>query len=374
MTAGGDHVESIDAFRGLAVASMILVNNPGSWVHVYEPLVHSGWNGCTFADLIFPAFIFIVGLAMPFAFARRAQHGVARRELYRRIGRRAVILIGLGLILNLAAAAPAIGDLRIPGVLQRIGVVYFVAAVIGLNTRPAVRGAIAIGLLLVQWTLLAHASPSGLDWLADPHAANLGVRLDTRVFGRHLLTPAGDPEGLLGTLTAVSTALLGTLAGDWLRSPAWARLETAAGLALGGAVTLGAGLAWATLLPLNKALWTGSFVLVTAGVAALTFAVCYLLIDIAGLRRWAQPFVWLGVNPLAIYFLSELAGQLLERPWLPAARGGTLKAWLYWSALEPRLEPRAGEAATSLVFALVVVGVWLAVAGLLRSRRLRIIA
>ena len=150
-TDGARRLESLDAFRGMAVASMILVNNPGNWSYVYEPLVHSSWNGCTFADLIFPVFIFIVGLSMPFAFAKRAQRGrPIGASLHIRTRRRAAVLVALGLILNLVAAAPALGHVRIPGVLQRIGIVYFVAALIGLNTRPPTRPRIAIGLLLAS--------------------------------------------------------------------------------------------------------------------------------------------------------------------------------------------------------------------------------
>jgi predicted acyltransferase len=369
VSADARRLESLDAFRGMAVASMILVNNPGSWVYVYEPLVHSNWDGCTFADLIFPCFIFIVGLAMPFAFARRTFAN--DRSLYPYIARRAALLVALGLILNLSAAA-SLATFRIPGVLQRIGIVYFVAAIVMLHARAGARFAIAAALLVAHWALLTLVPFGGLPAGAPTAPHNLGAWIDAWAFGRHLLTPTGDPEGLLGTLPAVATALFGTLAGDWIRRPDRRPAVRILGLALAGAAALACGFAWAAWLPLNKALWTGSFVMVTTGCATLAFAACYVVIDVAGARAWARPFVWLGGNPLAIYFLSELAGQLAERPWLPAGTAGTLKAWLYWTLLEPRLEPLAGEATASFVFACAVVALWLAAAAALHRRRLRI--
>jgi predicted acyltransferase len=371
VTPGPHRVEALDAFRGLAVASMILVNNPGSWDHVFEPLQHAGWNDWTFADLIFPCFIFILGMAIPFAFGRFAADGGRRSRIHPRIWRRAAVLILLGLLLNLLGTSdPA--AVRIPGVLQRLGLVYAAAAMLTLYAGPPMRIAVATGVLLLHWALLVLTPFGGLPAMAPIPAHNLATYLDARLFGRHMLTAAGDPEGLLGTLPAIATALIGTLAGDWLRREQ-SRARTVIGLTVAGAGLVAGGIGWALVLPVNKPLWTGSFVLVAGGSSLVMFALCYLVVDVAGVRGWARPFVWLGINPLAIYFLSELAGELIERPWRWQGAEHTAKSWLYWTLLEPRLAPRIGSPASSLVFAFAVVAFWLAVAAALQRRNLRIV-
>ncbi len=369
MSPSAHRIESLDAFRGFAVASMILVNNPGSWDHVFQPLEHSTWNGCSFADLVFPFFIFILGMAMPFAFARRVQPGRARTALYGRILRRTVVLIILGLILNLAEAPSA--PLRIPGVLQRIALVYGATALLVLHTKPRHRIPIAAVLLLVHWALLSLVPFGGEPAAAPTPEHNLGALIDFWIFNGHLLTPLGDPEGLLGTIPAIGTALLGSAAGDWIRRPQATRPRVG-GLLLGGGVSVLIGLTWAVVWPLNKPLWSGSYALLTAGLAALAFAACYLVVDVAGVRAWARPFVWLGFNPLAIYFLSGLAGDLVEQPMLPAGSGGSMKTWVFWEVLEPRIGGAFNEEWASLAFAVALVAISLAVAGVMYRRNIRI--
>jgi predicted acyltransferase len=357
---------SLDVFRGLAVAGMILVNNPGNWGTTFETVTHADWNGCTLADLVFPAFIFILGASMPFAFARRVEAGAVRRTLYRRIATRAASLIALGLVLNVVAAAPHVTAMRLPGVLQRIGLVYLIAALIVMHSRWPARAATAAVLLLGHWALLAAPFAGGL---APGH--NLASTIDRAVFGGHLLNATGDPEGLLGTLPAVAGALLGSLAGNWLRrdEPDAVRIG---GLSCAGAAAVVVGLLWTSVLPLNKALWTGSFVLVTSGIACLALAVCYLRVDVQGDRRWAAPFLWLGFNPLAIYFLAELCAHLLDAPWPPgAAQPTTLRALAYWSALRPMV-PDLPDEWLSLAFAVGAVACWTSVAGVLYRRGIRI--
>jgi predicted acyltransferase len=364
------HLASLDAFRGVTVAGMILVNNPGNWSSVFEALTHAGWNGCTLADLVFPFFIFILGAAMPFAFGRRIEGGRQRRDLYLRIARRTAWLIALGLVLNLVAALPSVTSLRIPGVLQRIGLVYLVAALIVIHLRPAWRVVALVALLLGHWALLTLVPFGGAAaGLAPAH--NLAGFIDKAVFGRHLLTPAGDPEGILGTIPAIGSALLGSLAGDWLRQEQSATARVG-GLIAGGATALAAGVCWAYVLPLNKPLWTGSFVLFTGGLAAIILAACYALLDVREERVSARPFLWLGFNPLAIYFLSELVGHTLDQPWLRAGGQRTaLRTWLVWDVLQP-LMPGIGDEWISLTFALLTVAFWIVVAGVLYRRGVRI--
>jgi predicted acyltransferase len=365
--AAAHHLASLDVFRGFTIFAMIVVNNPGDWNAVCSPLIHTFWNGCTFADVLFPWFIFIMGFAMPFAFARRRERGHARAQLYRRIAQRVALLVLLGLVLNAAAAWPAVSPLRFPGVLQRLAVSYLLASLAVLHFEPMVWAA-AVGLVLAgHWALLALVPFGGYPAGTISPDHNLAGYVDAIVFGRHAMTTPIDPEGLLGTLPAAATALLGALAGKFIRiSPSAAsRLRQ---LAAGGAIALTLGLAWSRVLPLNKHLWTGSFVLVTAGLAMLALALIDLAVDVSGLRAWARPFVWLGVNPLATYCCSEFVGHMLDATWLHRT---TPKAWLFWSVLQPALNFRFAEW-TSLAFAIAYAAAWAGVAGVLYQRGIRI--
>jgi len=364
--AAAHHVESLDVFRGFTIFSMIVVNNPGDWNAVFPPLVHAYWHGCAFADVVFPWFIFIMGFAMPFAFARRRDSGHARAQLYRRIAQRVALLIVLGLALNAAATWPDVAPLRVAGVLQRLAICYLLASVVVLHFEPPV-WAIAAGIVLAgHWMLLALMPFDGFAGGSLGPEHNLAGHIDAILLGRHAMTTPIDPEGVLGTLPAAATALVGALAGHRVRtSSAAARLRV---LTAGGAVALILGLAWSRALPLNKHLWTGSFVLVTAGLALLALGAIYLVVDVAGLRRWSRPFVWLGVNPLAIYCASELGGHLLDAAWRHRT---TPKAWLFWSVLQPATGFRYAEW-TSLAFAIAYASLWTAVAGVLYQRGIRI--
>ena len=355
MRSAHHRLESLDAFRGITIAGMILVNNPGNWERVYPSLVHADWNGWTLADLVYPFFIVILGVALPFALSRRRQSGHHHRRLYARFVRRGLLLFGLGFLLNLVAARFMFDVVRIPGVLQRIAIVYVIAAVITLHASPRLRAVIAAALLIGHWAILRLTPMTPADTIAGT--------IDRTVFGAHTLLPTGDPEGILGTMSAVATALIGSVAGEWLRT---ARTATSKLLAL---VTAGAGLAlagyaWSFVLPINKALWTGSYSLFTAGLALLGLAICYWVIDLHDHRGWALPFVWLGLNPLAIYFLAELVGHLIEM--------SNVKTVLFWSGLRPAIDPPLDEMATSLAFAVLTVAFWTAIAGLLDRRGIRI--
>lgn len=354
----------------MAVAGMILVENPGSWGTVFAPLTHASWNGCTLADVVFPFFVFILGAAMPFAFDRRRAAGGDTRALYVRIARRTALLIALGLVLNIAAAFPALHALRLPGVLQRIALVYLIAALIVLHTGWAVRLAVLVLLLLVHWLVLVQVPFAGTPGgLAPTH--NIAGFIDTTVFGSHLLTPTGDPEGLLGTMSAIGTALLGSIAGDLLRQGGSPRLRAARLVALG--VTAGGVAAvWATRLPLNKSLWTGSFAMWTGGLAAVALAASYLALDVYQRRSWARPFISLGFNPLALYFLSELVSHLFDKPWLQVSgQVLTVRSWLFWDVFRPSV-PAISDEWLSLLIGLGTVALWTAVAGYLYRRNVRI--
>jgi predicted acyltransferase len=366
---GRHHLTSLDVFRGLAITAMIVVNNPGNWSAVYPPLTHAHWHGWTFADMVFPSFIFIAGVALPFSRAARARPHPSPAALGA-VARRALLLVALGIALNAAATLSDAAAVRIPGVLQRIGLAYAIAAplVIWVGVRGWV--ASAAGLLAIHTLLLVGVAVGGdaAGTMTPEH--NVAGAVDAAVFGRHRLMPA-DPEGLLGVLSTAATMLCGAVAGAWLRATS-DPMRAVAGLAAGGALVLGTGLLWSAWLPLNKTLWTGSFAVAAAGGSALVLAACALLVDVLDVAAWARPFVWLGVNPLAIYCLSELARRLLDVGWI---RMGTddvgVKDAFFWMYFA-RLTGATGGALASLLFALLVACVWIGVAGVLHRRHIRL--
>lgn len=360
-----DRVRSLDVFRGITMAGMILVNNAGDWSHVYPPLEHSTWDGCTPTDLVFPFFLFIVGVAIPFSLASRrrklADAGLDSREQRRAIVmnaiRRAAILFGLGLLLyatpiNLhRPAGPGAsgmgildpGTLRIPGVLQRIALCYAAAALLTTFVRWRTRAIVAASLLIVYTLLMRLVPVPGYGAGVLTADGSLASYLDRLLLGRHTYKTNYDPEGLLSTLPAIGTALIGTLAGEWLRR-ARPAVEKAAGLfAAGVALAILGYVTNGLLLPINKALWTPSYVLCTAGLALLGLGLCYFLIDVHGHDRWATPFTILGMNAIAVYVLSGLIGRLTLLIKVPAGPADGkpmfLKAWVYEHAFSPLARP-----------------------------------
>jgi len=353
MTDAPARLESLDVFRGLTTAGMILVSTPGTWTAVYAPLDHALWNGWTPTDLVFPFFLFAMGAAVPFALARR--RGGPRR-IRTHVLRRAAILFLLGLALNAIETTPPlqIETFRIPGVLQRIAIVYLVVAWLAEQTSWRVQAAIAGGLLVGYWLLLTIVPVPGAGAGVLTPAGNLASYVDRALLGRHLLTPLYDPEGLLSTLTATATALGGVLAGGWLIEP---RVHhRSMWLLAGGASAIAIGLAWGRLFPINKNIWTSSFAVMSAGFAALVFAVCHLVVDASGWRAWSQPFAAFGRNPLAAYFLSVGLDSVLTRWTLPD--GGSLKAFCYRVGFASWLRPCCGAETASLAYAVAYVALW----------------
>lgn len=359
----GKRLLSLDAFRGLTIAGMILVNNPGSWAHVYAPLRHAEWHGWTPTDLIFPYFLFIVGVAVPFSFRRRLAEGARRRDLFRHVVRRAVILVGLGLAMR-AVPDFDVATMRWPGVLQRIGVVYLAAAGLYLWVGARGRAVWAAGLLLGYWAVMTLVPVPGYGAGDLSPDGNLAAYLDRLLMGGHLYRDTWDPEGLLSTVPAVATTLLGIFTGEWLvrgkpAAPAKARGMLAAGVALAAA-----GLAWGLVFPINKNLWTSSYVVFTAGTALVVLGAMYALVDVRGRRGWwLTPFLVYGTNAIAVYVASGMMTKALIRI---DAGSTSLYGWLYRNVFASWAGPLNG----SLAFAVAYVLLWLALATPLYRKRI----
>ncbi len=309
----GGRLVSLDAFRGLTVAGMILVNNPGTWGAIYSPLKHAEWHGWTPTDLIFPFFLFIVGIAISLALGRRVEHGGAQSDLYVKILRRAAIIFALGIIL---AGFPffELSTIRIPGVLQRIAVCYLFASFIFLKTNWRTQVLVTLSLLIFYWLLMTIVRIPGYGpGNIDDKEWNLAAFIDRTILGAHIWKQGKvfDPEGILSTMPAIATTLTGVLAGTWLRQPK-EHLEKVTAMFVAGALCVVVGWSWHFWFPINKSLWTSSYVLLTTGMALQLLALCYWLIDIKGYRRWATPFVVFGVNALAVFFLSGLLARTMS--------------------------------------------------------------
>jgi predicted acyltransferase len=348
---GSARLLSLDAFRGATIAAMILVNNPGDWGHVYWPLLHVAWHGWTPTDLIFPFFLFMVGLSLTFS----------RRLEFRPALLRALKLIGLGLLLNLYPYFP-VAELRWPGVLQRIGICYLAAWGVRRWLRPRGQAALTAALLVSYWALMTKVTgPEGHAPNLEM-STNLSAQVDRILLVPHVwsVTKTWDPEGALSTLPAIATTVLGLLFGEWLRAGR-RPFVTTLGLLLGGLALTALGVLWGEaapgwlLLPINKSIWTPSFVLLTGGLAAGLFGLTYFIVDVAGCRRGAAPFVTYGKNAIAVYVGSGLlADTLLAIKWA-GADGVRASLWqrLYEALCSSWLPPHEASFAWALSMVLV---------------------
>jgi predicted acyltransferase len=361
-----ERLVSLDVFRGLTIAGMILVNNPGSWNYVYPPLAHAEWHGWTPTDLIFPFFLFIMGVAIPLALGRRLARGESRRAIWGHILRRALILFALGLCLN-GFPQFDLSRIRIPGVLQRIALCYFFAALIVLKAK--VRGQIlaALVLLAVYWLLMKLVPVPGYGAGVLEKEGNLAAYLDNVLLHGHLYRPTWDPEGLLSTIPAISTTLFGVVTAHWLTSSRMAREKV---LGLIGAGIVGVALGHVTNLwfPINKNLWTSSYAVFTAGMAWLCLAACFWMVEVKGIRRPFVPFLIFGTNAITVFVLSGLVARIMSLVKITRPDGVAIsvKAYLY----ETLFASWAGPWRGSLLFALAYVAFWLAPMGLLYRKRI----
>jgi predicted acyltransferase len=333
---------------------MILVNNPGSWSFVYPPLRHAEWHGWTPTDLIFPFFLFIVGISIALSFSKRIEKGRPPGSLYAKIFQRSTAIFALGLFLHLFPRF-RFATMRIPGVLQRIAVCFLIGALIYLNTRVKSRAALSLVILVGFWAIMTFVPVPGIGAGGLDPKGNLCGFLDVKLLAGHLYKPDFDPEGILSTLPAVATVLLGTLAGDWLRG-AQTNVSKLQGMLVAGAALTAAGLALHPFFPINKQLWTSTFVIFTAGMALLVFGACYYLIEILGARKWATPFLVFGTNAIAVFAGSTLMVKILMMITIPdGGQAVTPMGYLYRHVLSPLAGPTLG----SLLYPLALILLWL---------------
>ncbi len=362
---GSTRLSSLDAMRGLAVAAMIVVNNPGSWTDGYGFLAHSAWNGWTLADLVFPFFLLIVGVSIDLSLSRRLSRTEDGEAILPQVAVRALLLFVLGLLLNAFSWSWSLSTLRVFGVLQRIAACYLVGSALFLATGVLGRALTAIVLLVGYWVVMTFVPVPGIGAGVLTPEGNLAGYLDDRLFHGHLYREAFDPEGLLSTIPAVVTTLLGMLAGSWLRSAAHPRRKTL-GLLLAGIVLAAAGAVADRWFPINKQLWTSSFVLLSGGFGLALLALCYELIDRRHHDAVAEPFVMLGTNALAVYLLSSVGARLMELCQVSAGvTGESLRMFLY----EHLFASWAGALRGSLLFAVAYLLVWMVSAAALYRRR-----
>lgn len=343
---------SLDIYRGMTIAFMILVNTPGTWSHVFSPLRHASWHGCTPTDLVFPSFLFIAGVAMWYSL-RKYNFEFSGSSLFR-ILRRVALIFAAGLFLNIFPHFDRdYGTLRIMGVLQRIALAYGLGAVIILLVRKNYIWLVTLVILLGYWALMHFFGG------ADPYSleGNLAVKVDRAILGEsHLYKGFGipfDPEGLLSTLPAAATVLLGFMTGNLISNLGTSWKTTLYLLAAGTTLVI-AGYIWGKFFPINKPLWTSSYVLYAGGISMIILAAVFAIVDILGIRGWTGFFNAFGLNPMATYLLAGIWTKTMI-----AVKIGevSLYNWIFTHLCSPLFEQ---QKLASLMFAIMqVLFIWI---------------
>jgi predicted acyltransferase len=361
---------AIDALRGITITAMILVNNPGSWAYIYSPLKHAQWHGWTITDLIFPFFVFIVGISIHISVSRQLSSGIPKSLVIKHAAFRMIKLILLGWFLALFYYSFTQPDynwfeqrlmsIRFMGVLQRIGLVYFISVILALYCRTVARVVVFVGILIGYWlalTLIPYADASGNHYIGVlDYGNNLSAWLDNAVFpGKHLYygqaTPfAFDPEGLLSTLPAVATCLSGIVVGQWLMLATKTTQFKSKALFIIGLVFIIVAEIWGGFFPINKALWTSSYVLLSSGYACVVLGALLWIIDVRSHKNWTAPFIVFGANSIAFFMFAGIVARILIM--IPVAET-SLKGWLYHTIYQPLLGDINGSLAFAISFLII---------------------
>lgn len=346
----------LDVYRGLMVAGMILVDNPGSDEKAYWPIMHAKWNGWTPADFIFPSFLFLVGISMVYSFAARRGRGETRRQIFLHAIKRSLILIAIGLLVN---ASPLIGldfhTWRFEGVTQRIGICYLFASILELWTGRRDQWIVLAACLVGYWALLRFAPVPGAgipgrDIPFMDQVQNLPAWFDRKLFMGHLYDGTRDPEGIIHTIPAIGTTMIGVLTGHWLENQKNAR-KLIGGMVLFGALGMVGGEIWNRWFPINKNLWTSSFVMFSGGFALLFVSLLYWIVEVRRWRgAWTMPILVFGMNAIAGF----VADSLIYGPGYTFTARGPNGATMNWhEAAQAWLEAGGlGTATASLVYSL----------------------
>lgn len=371
----GERLVSLDFFRGATVAAMILVNNPGSWSHIYGPLKHAPWHGWTPTDLIFPFFLFIVGVSIVLAFSKAEAKGALKSDLLKKSLIRGAKIFGLGLAL---AAFPYLTfnpefglssnliDIRILGVLQRIAICYVVAALLYLYTSPKTQLYSLAGILVSYWLMMMHLPVPGYGSGAiDAADTNLASYIDQIILAGHMWQSNWDPEGLLSTLPAIGTTIIGMCTGRMLISKQESESSRTLQFFIWGFVLLTIGYIWSWIFPINKNIWTSSYTLFTGGQAMLVFGLCYWFIDVKNKKKGTNWGVAFGINAITVFFLSGIIARtfnLITFSW----EGSTfsLKGWIY----EVLLKSIANPINASLLYAVLWIVLFYLLARLMQKK------
>ena len=349
MEKSNQRLLSLDVFRGATVAAMILVNNPGDWGHIYAPLEHASWHGCTPTDLIFPFFLFIVGVSITYAMSSKKADPQAHTKTILKAAKRAAILFGLGLFLSLypkifTEPVNAFANVRVPGVLQRIAVVFLISSIIFLKNSEKNIMRIASGILILYWIIMTFIPVPGAGFANLEKETNMGAWIDRNVLTEaHLWKSAKtwDPEGILSTLPAIASGLIGVLVGAFLRRKELEDGYKVSWLFSTGLMLFIGGMIWSLQFPLNKSLWTSSFVLYTGGLATMILSSCYWIIDVNKYQRYTLPFVVYGKNAITVFFLSGLLPRTMNMIKVRNADGSEsgLESFLYTNFFSTNFSP-----------------------------------
>lgn len=363
-TLTSNRLVSLDVFRGITILGMIMVNNPGTWSAMYGPLRHADWHGWTPTDLIFPFFLFIVGVAIVYANAGKLSKGISKSELVTSAGKRSLILFGLGLFM---AAYPVftfdpefgfragLDKLRFMGVLQRIAVCYFAATIIFLYFKPRAMFIWLFSFVVVYWLAMTFIPVPGHGaGLFDDKINNLAAYIDRAVLGAHMWVGTGrqwDPEGFLSTFPAISTTLIGVWAGLILRNKEYDETRKVAELMIVGSLLIVLGYVWDWHFPINKGIWSSSYAVFTGGQGMVGLALCYWFVDVKGQKSWTQPFVVYGVNAITVFVMSGLIARTLG---IFQVGDVSVQRWIFLTFFDSWLS----TINASLVYSLVWVFAW----------------
>ena len=357
LQASPKRLVSLDFFRGLTVAAMIMVNNPGDWQHIYTPLEHAKWNGCTPTDLIFPSFLFMVGVSIAYAIGAKKDNNMAHASILATAFKRSLILY---LIFSLLVLVPRFdwAHFRVLGVLPRIAIVFFVCVVLFLKTNFKTQLVLFTSILIVYYLLLNFVPVPGVDYANLQPATNLGAWLDTTLLTENHMwrgSKVYDPEGILSTLPSIATGLLGMMVGTYLRRKDKTDKEKLLPLFAAGIAAVIAGAVWNLFFPINKALWTSSFVLYAGGFAIIMLTISFWLIDVKQRRKYIEPFLAFGANAITAYVAADVVLKILELIHVQVNGQKTgAQQYLYHTFFVPYFSPVNASLAGAITYVLIL--------------------